>query len=332
MKRGTSGLSFVVGIDKPSGMTSHDVVSRCRRIFGEGRIGHTGTLDPMASGAMAVCVGPATKLSAYVTFHDKDYVARFVFGTGTDTDDAEGEVIETAAVPDELADADFAMRTLEGMCGVQDQMPPRYSAKKVAGVRSYKAARAGENVALEAQRIEVYSALLLSIGRMDDGALYWDVRVSVSAGTYIRAIARDLGHQLSTCAHLGSLRRMRSGRLSVGRCVTLDELERHPDAGRIDPLWLLGVRFLAIDDGRRRKLLDNGAPMDVEGLPLYEASAIQEGTSGAVLSHEPLSEGEIVGMREGNVLRALYEYESRTGLLKARCVFAQGVDCGTVSG
>ncbi len=332
MKRGTSGLSFVVGIDKPSGMTSHDVVSRCRRIFGERRIGHTGTLDPLASGAMAVCVGPATKLSAYVTFHDKDYLARIVFGTGTDTDDAEGAVVETAPVPDGLADYAFAAHVLEGLLGRQEQIPPRYSAKKVGGVRSYKAARAGESLALEAREIEVYDAALVAVGHEADGALCWDVRLSVSAGTYIRAIARDLGHRLSTCAHLGSLRRMRSGRLSVDRCVSLDELERRPEAGRIDPLWLLGVRFLAIDDGRRRKLLDNGAAIDAEGLPLFEAPAVLEGMGGAVPLHEPLSDGEIVGMREGDVLRALYEYEGATGLLRARCVFAQGVDCGTASG
>ena len=108
MKRGESGLSLVIGVDKPSGTTSHDVVNRCRRIFGEKRVGHTGTLDPLASGVLPICIGPATRLGAYLTGHDKAYRATIAFGVGTDTDDCEGAVTRTAPVPVEVGDRAFA--------------------------------------------------------------------------------------------------------------------------------------------------------------------------------------------------------------------------------
>ena len=124
MKRGESGLSLVVGVDKPSGMTSHDVVNRCRRIFGEKRVGHTGTLDPLASGVLPICIGPATRLGAYLTGHDKSYRATIAFGVGTDTDDCEGTVTRTGEAPVEVGDRCFAEQAVEQMLGPQKQLPP----------------------------------------------------------------------------------------------------------------------------------------------------------------------------------------------------------------
>ena len=342
MKRGESGLSFVVGVDKPVGMTSHDVVNRCRRIFGEKRIGHTGTLDPMASGAMAVCVGPATKLSNYLTFHDKAYIARIVFGTATDTDDTEGTVIREADVPEALADAAFARGVLEGMCGKKSQLPPAYSAIKVGGVKSYEAARAGKLIDLRPRDVEVYAAELVNIGRDEDNDLVWDVRFSVSAGTYVRSLARDLGVSQGTCAHLGALRRLRSGKLSVADCVKLEHLEDNHDSGRIDPIRMLGYRFAAIEDtdGGLLKRVQNGARIKTDELFLLEYGETLPGggsddgfascTTNVVRSIRPLGDGEVVSILHENKLIALYRHDAGAGFLQSCCGFAQGVTRGVI--
>ena len=163
MKRGQSGISCLVGVDKPRGMSSHDVVNACRRIFGERRVGHTGTLDPLATGALCICVGPATRLDAYMTNHDKTYDVRIAFGVATDTDDAEGEPIRTAPVPERVCDRAFAQEHVAGLVGKHKQLPPAYSAIKRGGVKAYEAARAGNVVQLEPRDIEIYEATLLGL-------------------------------------------------------------------------------------------------------------------------------------------------------------------------
>ena len=133
LKRGASGLSLVVGVDKPSGMTSHDVVNACRRIFGERRVGHTGTLDPLATGVLPICIGPATRLDQYLVGHDKTYQARISFGASTDTCDALGAIVERAPVPSTVGEKRVARACLADMVGWQMQIPPAYSAIKVNG-------------------------------------------------------------------------------------------------------------------------------------------------------------------------------------------------------
>jgi tRNA pseudouridine55 synthase len=343
MKRGSTNLSFVVGIDKPVGLTSHDVVNRCRRIFGEKRIGHTGTLDPMASGAMAVCVGPATKLSNYLTFHDKAYLARIVFGAATDTDDAEGAVVRTAEVPQGLSEYEHAQSVLAGLLGKQNQLPPAYSAIKVGGVKSYEAARKGAVIDLRPREIEVMKADLAFIGRDEAGALFWDVRFEVSAGTYIRSLARDLGIANGTCAHLGALRRVRSGRLSVGECVSLESLEENPTIGRLDPVRLLGARFVAVQEAEPGKLLKriaNGGQVELGEVSLLEYADFADGgrgyddysrcTPNVMRSTRPLEDGEIVSILHENKLVALYKHDAGSGILRSCCGFAQGVTRGIV--
>ena len=337
MKRGESGLSFVVGVDKPAGLTSHDVVDRCRRIFGEKRIGHTGTLDPLASGAMAVCVGPATKLSNYLTFHDKAYAARIAFGAATDTDDAEGQVIREAAVPARIGDAEWAAERLRRLVGRHNQLPPAYSAIKVGGVKSYEAARKGNLIDLTPRPVEIYRAELIGVGWTDDGLPYWDARIEASAGTYIRSIARDLGHAERTCAHLAALRRLRSGRLDVGECVSPEALAADPSAGRLDPIALLGLRYLVADGERQRASVANGGKLGVRGLALYELRgsaafdpACSPCTSVAAPSERPPEPGETLAVLVGNALAALYLFDGDAGCLKPRCVFAQGVSRGSI--
>ena len=223
-KRQVSRINCLLGIDKPQGMTSHDVVARVRRALGERRVGHAGTLDPMATGVMVVGIGQATRLLGLLTLDTKAYVAEISFGAETNTDDLEGTVTREAAVPAEVGDADFAREVLAGMHGVQDQVPPAFSAISVEGVRSYRRARAGEEVALPPRRIEVIDALLLGVGAGPRGPV-WTVAFTVSKGTYIRALARDLGRRVGSAAHLTALRRTASGSIGLGQCLALDAVE-----------------------------------------------------------------------------------------------------------
>jgi tRNA pseudouridine55 synthase len=202
-------------------MTSHDVVDRLRRITGEGRIGHAGTLDPAATGLLLMCVGPATRLSAALMADNKTYEARVVFGTATDTDDAEGSVIASAPLPARLADEDFAREVLAGFVGEREQVPPQFAAIKKDGKKAYELARAGKQVELAPRAVVIHTLRLVSAC-----ADSWDIVADVSKGTYLRALARDLGEAVGSRAHLGALRRTRIGAISIERAHTLEELEQ----------------------------------------------------------------------------------------------------------
>ena len=199
-------------------MTSHDVVQRVRRTLGTRAAGHTGTLDPFATGLLVVLIGPATRLARFVEARNKTYLATARLGVTTDTDDLTGRVIETSPVG-ELVDAGRVANVLNQFLGPQLQRPPRYSAKHVGGERSYHKARRGEAVELEpvgvtVSRIELIECHLPLV----------TFRAVVSAGTYIRAIARDLGERLGVGAHLSSLRREAIGTLRVEDATTLEQL------------------------------------------------------------------------------------------------------------
>jgi len=241
-RRGESGLSGILVVDKPAGMTSHDVVNRVRRATGERRVGHAGTLDPMATGILVVLVGPATRLAPFLTAAEKSYRATIVFGAQTDTDDADGRIIATAPVPDEVTDPFFATGTVAALVGTHQQVPPAFSAIKRGGEVAYVAARRGEVLEIEPRTIEIIESRLVGV---DGARSEWDVELAVSKGTYIRAIARDLGPALGTVAHLGSLRRTRSGSLRAEDAVTLDALESAHD---VTSLFADPVAALALTD------------------------------------------------------------------------------------
>ncbi len=257
-RRGATELSGILAIDKPAGMTSHDVVNRVRRATGERRVGHAGTLDPMATGVLVVLIGPATRLASYLTGAQKSYDARILFGAETDTDDAEGRVTRTAPVPDEVCDPFAATAMVASLVGTHEQMPPAYSAIKRGGVTAYHAARAGVELELEPRTITVTEARLLGV-ELDPPA--WDVALTVSKGTYIRALARDLGRVCDTAAHLGGLKRTRSGALALADTHTLEEVEAAEDVRAFfaDPLEALGMPTLAIDDLQARAVKDGRA-------------------------------------------------------------------------
>ena len=330
MKRGESGLSLIVAVDKPRDMSSHDVVNRVRRIFGERRVGHTGTLDPMATGVLPICVGPAAKLDRFMTAHDKRYRVEISFGFETDTDDSEGQPTESGEVTDELSDEEFAKAFLAHMIGEHDQVPPVYSAVKVDGKRAYQLARSGKAQELAPRHIEVYDAHLLSIHEdADSGCLCWTVDFSVSKGTYIRSLARDIGRKLGCPAHVSALQRVQAGNVKLSDCVSLETLENLRADAAIDPVTAIGLRFAFADDFA--KLVENGSSLPKDVAPLYEPPHGKGedcfcACAGTLMkSDEKPHDGELVCMVIANRLKAIYAYSSDKNSYRSECVFSVGV-------
>ena len=228
-------------VDKPSGWTSHDVVGRLRRLAGTRKVGHAGTLDPMATGVLVVGIDRGTKLLTFLVGCDKDYAATIRLGQATLTDDREGEltasVKATGVTDDEIAAA------VHALTGDIEQVPSAVSAIKVNGERAYARVRAGEEVALAARPVTVSQFTIDAIHRAPHEApecLDVDVRVTVSSGTYVRALARDLGAALGVGGHLTALRRTRVGGYAVGSAHTLDDLAAVAGGGRPLPLVAVG--------------------------------------------------------------------------------------------
>ncbi|MEN2737921.1 tRNA pseudouridine(55) synthase TruB [Microbacterium sp. X-17] len=212
----------ILPVDKPGGITSHDVVARARRALGTRKIGHAGTLDPMATGLLILGVGAATRLLTFLVGLDKTYTATVRLGVATDSDDADGEVTgETDAAGVERARIEAAMTALTGRIA---QVPSTVSAIKVGGRRAYDLARAGEEVELAAREVVVSRFALLDL-RPVGRALDLDVVVDCSSGTYVRALARDLGAALGVGGHLTALRRTRIGDFDVADAAGLDALD-----------------------------------------------------------------------------------------------------------
>jgi tRNA pseudouridine55 synthase len=237
-------------VDKPAGITSHDVVARLRRALKQKRIGHTGTLDPFATGLMIVCLGRATRLAQFLTAETKVYEAIVRFGFSTDTQDRTGKPITPLISSDELTAADLC-RLLSEFVGEQWQVPPMFSAKKVAGEALYRRARRGQTVERQAARIVVYRIEALEVGGSvlktnPDGTRDAVLRLECSAGTYVRTLAHDLGKRVGCGAHLVELRRLGVGRFSVAEAARLDELLQRAERGEeitiISPAELVGSR------------------------------------------------------------------------------------------
>ncbi len=329
MKRGESGLSLLVAVDKPIGMSSHDVVNRARRIFGERRVGHTGTLDPLASGVLPLCIGPATRLDQYMAGHGKSYRVDIRFGFETTTDDAEGEPTALGTPPSHLLDEGFASSYLASLIGAHEQVPPQYSAIKVNGKKAYEVARKGGEAALAPRRIEVFAAALHE-WRLDaqTGLPVWSVDFSVSKGTYIRALARDIGRELECPAHVGALRRLNVGAISLDDCVSLEALEQRGADAALDPIAVLGLRYAFADDVARTVLTGGSlAAADVKlcEAPVHVAVRGDYCTSNVVFSDGAPIDEELVGMVVENRLKALYSFDAQRGSWKPACVFSIGV-------
>lgn len=221
--------SGLLVIDKPAGCTSHDVVSRVRRIFGTRKVGHAGTLDPMATGVLIVGLERATRLLGYLALKDKEYLATIRLGSSTVTDDAEGEILEVAdagRLNEVTIDGIFA--AIGPLTGTIEQVPSAVSAIKVEGMRAHARIRAGESVDLPSRTVQVSEFTVLDC-RREAESFDVDVRVHCSTGTYIRALARDLGAALGVGGHLTSLRRTRVGPWTIDAATGLDLLATAPD-------------------------------------------------------------------------------------------------------
>jgi tRNA pseudouridine55 synthase len=287
-----SGLAI---LDKPAGWTSHQVVGRIRRLAGTRKVGHAGTLDPMATGVLVVGVEKATRLLGYLALSDKVYEATIRLGIGTITDDAEGEVVTTRGAGD-LGEADIepAMARLRG--GIL-QVPAAVSAIKINGVRSYRRVRAGQPVELPERPVTIRRFDVL--GRQElqvDGVDCVDLSVVVecSSGTYVRALARDLGAALGVGGHLGSLRRTRVGAFTLDEAQTLEEAER-------------GLRVVPLD-----RVVCNSFPT----LTVNEAQASQI-RNGRRLAGVILPDGTTALVDEAGHFLALYRQEGPDAVAEA---------------
>jgi tRNA pseudouridine55 synthase len=213
-------MDGVLVIDKPAGFTSHDVVAKVRKILGERQIGHTGTLDPSATGVLPLVVGKATKLARYLSGADKAYTATVVLGVGTTTLDAEGVVTAQKEV---LCTAEQVHEVLKGFVGEIEQIPPMYSAKKIKGQKLYELARKGEEIEREPKKVRIYAVSHVEVALPEVS-----FEVSCSSGTYIRVLAEDMGARLGLPAHLKSLKRTRAGVFELKQAVSLEVLETNP--------------------------------------------------------------------------------------------------------
>ncbi|ATL69104.1 tRNA pseudouridine(55) synthase TruB [Nocardia terpenica] len=280
-------LGGLLVVDKDGGMTSHDVVSRCRKLLRTRKIGHAGTLDPMATGVLVLGVERATKMLGLLSLTTKAYTATIRLGQATVTDDAEGEALATTSAG-HVTDAEIASGVTE-LTGDILQVPATVSAIKVDGERAYARARAGEQVRLAARPVTVSRFDVLARRDIDtDGTRFVDLDVAVdcSSGTYIRALARDLGEKLGVGGHLTALRRTRVGPFTLEHARTLDRLADDPGLNLdIDSAARLAFPHRTITTTEAESLRD-GRWLDPIGIPGVHAAVTQDGKTIALLEEK----------------------------------------------
>ena len=311
-------MDGILIIDKPAGWTSHDVVARVRRLLREKRVGHTGTLDPFATGVLVLLIGRATRLAQFLSGAEKQYEAVVRFGYATETGDLDGDVrpeTRARAASEEFARAwDKAKieEALNNLRGEIEQVPPMYSAKKVKGRKLYELARRGVEIERAAVKVTVHEmeavetdgALVRHSGR---GTCDLSVRVVCSAGTYVRALAESLGESLGVAAHLASLRRTRAGDFHIRSASTLDELEAMTTSGAGAVAALLPMKTA----------LSSMAAAHLSG----EAARLAR-HGGRVRLEDSLADGELVQMcDEAGELIGVAAFDAGRGVLRPRVVF-----------
>ena len=259
-------MDGVLVIDKPVGFTSHDVVAKVRRILRERRIGHTGTLDPFATGVLVLLIGRATRLAQFLVVSDKEYDAVIRLGFATDTGDRDGAPLSSITPSQNLKWSTQQIRdSLNNLTGSILQLPPMHSAKKLGGQKLYELARRGIEVERDPIKVTVYSfepsGSDPELNPNEDGTVDLAVRVHCSAGTYVRVLAEDFGKSLGVGAHLSSLRRTRSGRFSLREATTVEDLQQVVDAGQLGTmlvkpeaaLSMMPFTHLSDEDARRAR-------------------------------------------------------------------------------
>ena len=218
-------MNGVIIINKKSGYTSHDIVYKIKKITGE-KVGHTGTLDPLAKGVLPILVGEGTKISKYLINHDKIYKVKLKLGEKTSTGDLEGEVIEKENFDITLLDKEKIEKIFKESIGIQEQTPPIYSAIKVNGKKLYEYARKGQKVEIPKREINIYNLELISI---DKEKLIIEFKVFCSKGTYIRSLCEDIAKKIETIGYMLELERLRVGKFDISSSVTIYELEKNKD-------------------------------------------------------------------------------------------------------
>ena len=288
------GVDGCLIIDKPAGLTSHDVVARVRKIIGDRRVGHTGTLDPFATGVLVVLVGRATRLAQFLSGAEKEYEAVIRLGYATDTGDVTGNRLSEAHSKSQKQsfsekEIETAMASLRGEI---EQMPPMYSAKKVGGRKLYELARRGEEVARKPIQVTIEEFVPVTndgvfLKRNDDQTCDLVARVACSAGTYVRTLAEDFGRRLGVGAHLGALRRTRAGRFRIEDALTLNQLSEAADSGSVAQVLVspdaavahLPFKELSEDDARRTQngLTVQADSMEAASWPDGQAVRLRDG-------------------------------------------------------
>ncbi|MGK2881554.1 MAG: tRNA pseudouridine(55) synthase TruB [Mycobacterium sp.] len=269
----------LVVVDKPGGMTSHDVVGRCRRLFGTRKVGHAGTLDPMATGVLVIGIERATKILGLLTATSKSYSATIRLGVSTTTDDAEGDVVQQVSASD-LAD-EAIENAVSALRGEISQVPAAVSAIKIAGKRAYQLVREGHDVELAGRtvRIDRFDVLAVRHGDLVDV----DVEVDCSSGTYIRSLARDLGVALGVGGHLTALRRTRVGAYGLDQARTLDELSETPTLSyTLDEACLLAFGRRDLDEDQAMAV-SHGKSLPAAGVEGVYAAVAPNGRVMALL-------------------------------------------------
>ena len=213
-------MQGIVLINKPANCTSHDIVYKIRKITNE-KVGHTGTLDPMAKGVLPILIGKATKCSAYLINHNKTYKVELQLGIQTDTADSEGKIVRKEEVQEKLLNKQHVINTLEMMLGKQDQTPPIYSAIKIEGKKLYEYARKGQKIEIPPRKIEIYNIELNNIDEIKKSIKF---TVSCSKGTYIRSLCEDIAKKLGTVGFMSDLTRLKVGEFSIQKSISLEKI------------------------------------------------------------------------------------------------------------
>ena len=240
-------------VDKPAGPTSHDVVAKMRKLFNTRKVGHAGTLDPMATGMLVIGIGRATRLLGYFTAHDKEYLGTIRLGISTTTDDAQGELV-TRVSAGHITESEI-IETVRDFRGPIMQQPSAVSAIKIDGERAYTRVRNGEEISIPPRSVMIHDLEIVGIERLSDlDVIDLKVRVVCSAGTYIRALARDIGKQLEVGGHLTQLRRTRSGVFDAMK--SLESLQGNPEIMDLATAVKIGFQHIVLSEEQARKAVN----------------------------------------------------------------------------
>ena len=312
-------MDGVLIIDKPAGLTSHDVVARVRRLLHVRRVGHTGTLDPFATGVLVVLVGRATRLARFLSGADKEYEAVIRLGYSTDTGDSTGKALNSpGSLPKISIDPDQFRSALANLHGEIEQLPPMYSAKKYGGRKLYELARRGEEIERRPVRVTIFSLDFSLEARGDesfrynqDGTVDMAVRVACSSGTYIRTLAESVGEQLGVGAHLAELRRTKAGEFSIAAARSLEQLKEEIDSGSLGTILIPPDAALSRMPFVHLSSVDTERTLNGVAVPMASASAAN------------WADEEKVRMRAADgTLLAVGSYDAERRLLRPRVVVA----------